>query len=274
MNNIKIGDIVGRISYGKDIIFSVKNIISQNGRDIAILKGLTIRIETDAPIEDLELIKKEVIENKIDLIDRNIENKIKEYREYRDLNTRNIRRKIRTGKILHLDGDSIYSNKSSKYYMKIGLNAIVKNIEESKQSLYIPSLIGIYKPDILVITGHDGMLKKNNNYYNIYNYRNSRYFINSVKEARKIIPSKDTLIIFAGACQSYFEGIMEAGANFASSPGRILIDFMDPLIVAEVIATTSNNRFISINEMIRYISDGIKAVGGIGGLGKKIYLYR
>ena len=109
---------------------------------------------------------------------------------------------------------------------------------------------------------------------NLLKIKNSYSIINSVKEARKIIPSKDTLIIFAGACQSYFEGIMEAGANFASSPGRILIDFMDPLIVAEVIATTSNNRFISINEMIRYISDGIKAVGGIGGLGKKIYLYR
>lgn len=33
------------------------------------------------------------------------------------------------------------------------------------------------------------------------------------------------LVIFAGACQSYFEAIISAGANFASSPARILIDF-------------------------------------------------
>ncbi len=30
---------------------------------------------------------------------------------------------------------------------------------------------------------------------------------------------------FAGACQSYFEALISAGANFASSPARILIDF-------------------------------------------------
>ena len=37
--------------------------------------------------------------------------------------------------------------------------------------------------------------------------------------------NKNKLAIFAGACQSYYEEIMNAGANFASSPGRIFIDF-------------------------------------------------
>ena len=72
---IKKGDIVGRISYGKDIIFYVDRIIklSNSDKSYAILKGVNYRIEADAPTEDLEKIEKE----KIDLETRGIENKIK-----------------------------------------------------------------------------------------------------------------------------------------------------------------------------------------------------
>lgn len=44
------------------------------------------------------------------------------------------------------------------------------------------------------------------------------------------------------------------GANFASSPARVLIDFMDPLVVAEKIAITDKNRIITerdISEELR-----------------------
>lgn len=59
MYKIKKGDIVGRISYGKDILFTVKNIVKRkDGKKVAILKGLILRIEADADIEDLELIEK------------------------------------------------------------------------------------------------------------------------------------------------------------------------------------------------------------------------
>ena len=93
--------------------------------------------------------------------------------------------KVYTGKILHLDGDKRYSEKSLRYYNKIGLNAVVKNIPESKQPNNIRMLLEKYKPDILIITGHDSMLKNGTNFYNIYNYRNSKYFVSSVREARK-----------------------------------------------------------------------------------------
>ena len=90
----------------------------------------------------------------------------------------------------------------------MGLKAIVKNIPEYKQPQVIGSLIKKYNPDIVVITGHDGMIRNSGNYNDIYNYRNSRYFIKSVVEARKKAnPNKD-LVIFAGACQSFFEAIM------------------------------------------------------------------
>ena len=61
MRKIKKGDIVGRISYGKDIFFIVEDIINLNKKEIAILKGLTIRIKADSPVEDLEILSKELI---------------------------------------------------------------------------------------------------------------------------------------------------------------------------------------------------------------------
>lgn len=178
---------------------------------------------------------------------------------------------IITGKILHLDGDKKYSEKAYNYYKKIGLNAIVKNIPEYKQPRVVYRLLGIYKPDILVVTGHDAMIKKGRGFYNIYNYRNSKYFIETVKEARRYdIENNSHLVIFAGACQSYFEAIISAGANFASSPARILIDFLDPLVVAEKIATTENYKFITIDDIAYNLRDGKKGVSGVGANGKMI----
>lgn len=177
--------------------------------------------------------------------------------------------KFITGKILHLDGDKRYSQKAYNYYKKMGLNAIVKNIPEYKQSKVVYNLLRIYKPDILIITGHDGMIKSNSNFNDLFNYRNSRHFINTVKEARRYDKDSNTeTVIFAGACQSYFEAIMMAGANFASSPARILIDFLDPLIIAKKVATTEKHKFISIDEIAKDIRSGKKGVGGIGSNGR------
>ena len=60
MQEIKRGHIVSRNSYGNDIIFSVKRIIKlTNKKQIAILKGIDVRVEADAPIEDLIIVSKE-----------------------------------------------------------------------------------------------------------------------------------------------------------------------------------------------------------------------
>ena len=55
-----------------------------------------------------------------------------------------------TGKILHLDGDKKYSEKTARYYKKMGLNAVVKNIAESKQPQLVIPLLSKYTPDILI----------------------------------------------------------------------------------------------------------------------------
>lgn len=174
---------------------------------------------------------------------------------------------IYTGKILHLDGDRKYSEKSKMFYQKMGVNAIVRNISENRQANYVESLIEKYNPDILVVTGHDKMIRLGRDYNDIYNYKNSKYFIQTVKNARKT--KRKDLVIFAGACQSYYEAIMSAGANFASSPARILIDFKDPLIVASKVALTDEKKYLTINDIEEELRDGERGINGIGAQGKK-----
>ena len=254
MYELNEGDAVTRKSYNNDIIFEIKKIFYLNGESIAVLQGVTIRIEADSPLSDLQLIKKENAEKRFC-------DNIFEYR---------YPRLLYAGKILHLDGDKKYSEKSFNYYRKVGLNAIVRNIPEYRQFLYIETLLNRYNPDILVVTGHDGMLKKNIDYNNINNYRNSKYFIKTVQKARTWENYTNNLVIFAGACQSYYEALIGAGANFASSPGRIMIDFLDPIIIAQNVAITDKNRYITINDIEKKLRDGKKGVDGIGARGKAI----
>jgi len=154
MKKVKKGDIVGRLSYGKDIIFVVERIIKiKEAKELAILKGLTIRIQADSPIDDLELIEAKKIEEHERNLEEKVSKKIKKYEQKIKENFL-FREKIivYTGKILHIDGDRKYSEKSRRYYKKLGLNAIVKNIPERRQPLNISLLIQRYHPDILVVT--------------------------------------------------------------------------------------------------------------------------
>lgn len=157
MYKIKKGDIVGRISYGKDILFSVENIIkSSDGKQVAILKGLILRIEADANIDDLVLIEKQQVQSNMRGLENKIEDKIKKclgketYKEKRKFLKRS--QEVRNGRILHLDGDNRYTEKSIRYYKKIGLDAIVRNVPENRQEYVIMDLLNRYNPDIVVIT--------------------------------------------------------------------------------------------------------------------------
>ena len=103
------------------------------------------------------------------------------------------------------------------------------------------------------------MIKAGKSYEDIYNYRNSKYFAQTVRNARKNSKNRE-LVIFAGACQSYYEALIEAGANFASSPARILIDFIDPLIVAKKIALTDSSKYLTINDIEDELRDGERGI--------------
>jgi len=150
MREIKKGDIVSRYSYGHDIMFSIKRIIKlANKKEIAILKGIDVRVEADAPIEDLKLVSKEEQKKREKELEERIIYKIQRETEYREKRRKEV---VYTGRILHLDGDKKYSEKSMMYYKKMGLNATVKNIAENKQPKAVYRLLQIYNPDILVIT--------------------------------------------------------------------------------------------------------------------------
>lgn len=116
MEKIKKGDIVGRKSYGKDILFSVKNIIDTPKGKIVILRGIIDRIEADSYIEDLEKMDKNYVKERIEYFNKRADKKlleIREYKEDKEIKDKRIIDKILTGKILHLDGDSCLDNKNS-----------------------------------------------------------------------------------------------------------------------------------------------------------------
>ena len=152
LNNVKKGDIVARKSHNKDVVFVVDLIIENK---IVILTGITTRLKADSPIEDLEIVdKKEVIN-----IYKHIDAKIDKILCNKEIIKNNVLKRsdkiIYTGRILHLDGDKKYSEKSNMYYKKMGLKAVVRNIPENRQPNVVNILIERYKPDILVVTGHD-----------------------------------------------------------------------------------------------------------------------
>ena len=150
MKEVKKGDVVSRNSYGNDIIFSVKRIIKlANKKEIAILKGIDVRVEADAPIEDLKMVSKEEERAREKELEKRIMHKIQKERVYKENRRKEV---VYTGRILHLDGDKRYSEKSIMYYRKMGLNATVRNIPENKQPKVVYRLLQIYNPDILVIT--------------------------------------------------------------------------------------------------------------------------
>ena len=149
MKNVRKGDIVARKSHNKDVIFIVDRIIKNQ---IAILTGITTRLKADSYIDDLEIIDKRDVQKVFAEIDKKIDKHANNTEIEKNSLFKRSNKIIYTGKILHLDGDKRYSEKSNMYYKKMGLKAIVRNIPESRQVSVVNNLIDRYKPDILVIT--------------------------------------------------------------------------------------------------------------------------
>jgi spore coat assembly protein len=271
--DFKVGDLVTRKSYGNDICFEIINIDLDN--KIAHLKGIDMRLIADAKFSDLKLLTpKEILEykKKINLIYRRTISNIEYQRNL-------VRSKKYTGKyekdyydvpgtIVHLDGDKEYLDICTKAYKDLGLTVYPYHVPEERQPKVVEELLSKHNPDILVLTGHDGLTKKNNDFLNLNNYRTSKYFVEATKAARKFEPSKDDLIIFAGACQSHYEALLGAGANFASSPQRVLIHCLDPVFIMEKIAYTSIMESVCIYDVIQNTITGLDGVGGVESRGK------
>ncbi|ADL06831.1 sporulation peptidase YabG [Thermosediminibacter oceani] len=274
MAMIKVGDVVARLSYGKDIYFKVVDIREE--QHIALLRGINVRIFADAPLEDLVFpsaseireYKKEYIRKYNECLERIFYRREVEMNRLKRGDSDENGFFYIPGKVLHVDGDEEYLELCLTTYRQLGIEAHGVKLSEKDQPGKIRKLVMEYNPDILVITGHDGLLKNRSDFNNVEAYRNSKFFIEAVKEARKYEPSLDDLVIFAGACQSHYEGLIKAGANFASSPHRVFIHALDPVFVIEKIAFTPIDKIVSAKDVIEATITGIKGIGGIGTRGK------
>lgn len=280
-----IGNLVVRKSYDRDITFKIIDIKEEEGKIIYILKGISIRILADSSKEDLEEVDNSFIGTKEKILNSRINSAIKNAITLRGdtvatkaINSRGSKsQKLssnkellfgRPGKILHVDGDSNYLETCLKVYKQLSLDAVGRAVAESKQPEVIVELVKEIKPDIVVLTGHDGVLKAVDDYLDLENYRNSKYYSQSVRALRDYNSSYDELVIFAGACQSCYECMLDAGANFASSPNRILIHCLDPVFVCEKIAYTRIDQIVSIQDLINNTITGAKGIGGLQTRGK------
>jgi spore coat assemly protein len=244
----KMGDLVTRNSYKNDIIFKIVDI----NDNIAMLKGINVRLIADSSTLDLVLYKDDINDDN-ELID-GLKDIVKLDRdEYFYL----------PGKILHIDGDKEYLDRCMNFYKKSNIMAFGLNIQEDEISSQIKEYLYEINPDILIITGHDAYYKKVGNAKDMRAYKNSNNFVKAVQEARKYEKAHDKLIIIAGACQSNYEELIKAGANFASSPKRINIHALDPAIIATTIGFSDKSNDIDLIGILGKTKYGKDGIGGI-----------
>ena len=270
---MKEGDIVARRSYGCDLIFRVTRL--NDSSQTAELVGEDMRLIADAPFDDLVLIdssehkmRREQSKEKEDYSFRLFRQDYQLLRMKREYSATSHFKKETSffelpGKILHIDGDPLYLSKCLEMYKRLGVPVYGLYMKESEIPENIIKLVNNVRPDILVITGHDAYIKHKGEKKDLQCYRNSRYFVRAVKEVRSVFPNLDHLVIFAGACQSHFESLIRAGANFASSPARINIHMLDPVFIVSKIALTSFTDHVNVWDALRNTLTGEDGLGGV-----------
>ncbi len=244
--DIKKGDYVTRNSYHNDTVFKVVNIKDS----ICYLKGVDVRLYADSEKEDLVIVS-DVEQD--DAFAKDLVDDLSDRSEYFYL----------PGKILHLDGDREYLERCLKFYQSHHVFAIGKKIAENEIAQKIPMLLKEYQPDIVIITGHDAYYQKKGDLHDLRNYKNTANFVKAVKEARKYEKSHEKLVIIAGACQSNYEELIRAGANFASSPKRVNIHALDPAIIASTVAMSERNQPIDLVALLDKTKYGKDGMGGL-----------
>ncbi|MEK4299044.1 sporulation peptidase YabG [Oceanobacillus sp. FSL W8-0428] len=269
--DIQNGALVTRKSYNHDLLFRVAEI----KKGVAILHGEELRLKADASLSDLTLVDQREHKKRLDA-DR--EKQEFSYRLFRqDYQMMKEKRNYEAtegytdaanyfqlpAKVLHIDGDPSYLRKCIQLYQRIGLQVHGVHLAETEMPFQIKDLLEKIQPDIMVITGHDAYSHNKGMKHDISAYRHSKYFVEAVREARSNYPNLDQLVIFAGACQSHFESLIRAGANFASSPSRVNIHALDPVYIVAKVAYTSFMESVSVWEALRNTLTGEKGLGGV-----------
>lgn len=290
MEEIKQGDIVGRKSYNSDVFFKVIDLRRTSDKKKHVyLKGLHLRLCADAPLDDLVKIEPGVLAGHLmeqtkrnsEQMQRIFSRRVKERemilgrfvpgsrgKEPKPEKQEKMDGYDIPGTVLHIDGDGDYLELCLTVYKQLSIPANGYCIDEEEQPHLVKDLLKKHCPDLLVLTGHDGFIKGREDFRDVDNYYSSKYFVEAVKIARSYEKSKDDLVIFAGACQSHYESILAAGANFASSPQRVLVHAYDPVFIVEKIAYTSIYDPISIKDIIEGTVSGFEGIGGMETRGK------
>lgn len=252
-----IGDYVFINNDSSKCLYRIVDMHNENNILLCLLYGVYYRISLVENINNLILATHEEVE----FLNNEDE---KYYRNIIKRAERNFKQKYVVGKILHIDGDNEYLNKCLELYKEMGIYAFGKCISENKMSVDIGKYLLEINPDVVVITGHD--LYNNKGIKDLSNYTNTQNFMNVVKEIRRV--KQNSCVVIAGACQSNFEALIAAGADFASSPKRINVHTYDPAIIAIKAATTSFTKIIAGEEIYKYIENGKDAYGGLQTYGK------
>ena len=259
---VKCGDYVTRRSYREDVIFRVKQIFrDENDVPSAVLKGVEVRLIADSPLLDLcpaeigKLSRFLSMENLFSSFKTGGNHSLSLSKEGGSFDY--------PGMVLHLDGDKEYLEKSIEGYEKLGIPHVGFTVPERDQADAVSYYLERYRPDILVLTGHDSLLRNAKDQRNLDHYRTSFYFVDAVRKARQYQPDRDALIIFAGACQSCYEELIRAGANYASSPRRVFIHVCDPVLLIEKLAFTSIKEVLSVEDALSVTVSGESGIGGI-----------
>lgn len=265
-----VGDLVTRKSYGHDVLFRIASLKEGEGS----LHGEEVRLIADAPLTDLVLTEERDVKKHRQKSKEKIENSYRLFKqdyllmkEKRDYMVSDGYKHVEffqiPPRVLHIDGDPIYLKKCIHLYERLGLQVHGIHLLEKDMPFKIPELIKKIQPHMMTITGHDSFSGRKGDKNDLRAYRNSKYFVEAVREARKMIPALDQLVIFAGACQSHFESLIRAGANFASSPSRINIHALDPVYIVAKVAYTSFMDKINVWDVLRNTLSGEKGLGGI-----------
>src|SRR5690606_21037170 len=165
---MKQGDLVVRQSYGGDVLFRIEVLQSEN----VILKGLDFRLLADAPRHDLTSIHDSVMTNTTNMVRHKVVQTFRQmhatvsslpaYSKHEEQRTNDQEDSLYfewPGKVLHLDGDANYLKKSMQLYETMKIPAEGYFVSESKMADALLRLLPLTQPDIVVITGHDGVLK-------------------------------------------------------------------------------------------------------------------
>jgi len=272
MKKVNVGDMVTRRSYGQDIVFYVRRILGTDP-PVAQLIGVNVRLFADSPLDDLVVLDYRIKPSSPSGLKSAI-SQIVLQRAKPDSQQHYRLEVVRSdyvpvpGKVLHVDGEEHYLNQCLALYRNLNVPVIGLHIPEVEQPKRIREVLEKYQPDILVITGHDGLLRRSGSRDFLANYRSSQYFVETVRQARLYDSNRDGLAIIAGACQSHFESLIEAGANFASAPERVMIHCYDPVFVAEKLAYTPFTQVVNLPELFGTTISGKDGIGGIETRGK------